>query len=241
NSAISFQGSSSSGNESFAAGSGSVAAGDNSHAFGNAVTAYSFGETVVGYESASYTPSSTTIAIGSDRLFVVANNTTNNALNILKDGKMGISRLPTTNILEIEGDASKTTAGDWLANSDARLKRNIETFSEEKALSQLLKMRGVTYQWNDTQTGTKRPKGKQYGFIAQELMGVFPENVKKDNLGFYQTPYGTYDALYVQSIKALHSKVENLERENAQLKKQIEAIYTMLSKDKNTEVSTGLD
>jgi|GEM_PF-2686525 len=38
---------------------------------------------------------------------------------------IGLGRTPTTNKLEVEGDASKSSAGDWLANSDARLKTNI--------------------------------------------------------------------------------------------------------------------
>ena len=213
---------------------GGTSNGTYSVAMGNQVFAYSHNEFVIGYDSSTYTPSSTTTNVGTDRLFVVANNTTNNAFNILKNGRIGVGRIPSTNIFEVEGEASKSTAGDWLANSDARLKTNIHTFSEEEALSKLLSMRGVTYEWHDEVTGTKRPEGTQYGFIAQELMTVFPENVTKDNLGYYQTPYGTYDALYVQSIKALNSKIESLEAENKELKEQIQTIYSLLKNTKST-------
>ena len=213
---------------------GGTSNGSYSVAMGNQVFAYSHNEFVIGYDSSTYTPSSTTTNVGTDRLFVVANNTTNNAFNILKNGRIGVGRIPSTNIFEVEGEASKSTAGDWLANSDARLKTNIHTFSEEEALSKLLSMRGVTYEWHDEVTGTKRPEGTQYGFIAQELMTVFPENVTKDNLGYYQTPYGTYDALYVQSIKALNSKIESLEAENKELKEQIQTIYSLLKNTKST-------
>jgi len=222
-----------SGSGAFAIGNNARGSGDNSIALGTNISADSYAETVIGYNSTSYAPSSTTTAIGTDRLFVVANNSTNNALNILKNGRMGISRLPNTNILEVEGEASKTSAGDWLANSDARLKKNIVTFSEEKALEKLLALRGVTYEWNDNQTGSQRPEGTQYGFIAQEIQEVFPENVEKDNLGFYQTAYGTYDALYVQSIKALHQKIETLEQENTDLKNKIDEIHAMLTKNQS--------
>ncbi|MEK7411944.1 MAG: hypothetical protein AAB263_01355, partial [Planctomycetota bacterium] len=43
----------------------------------------------------------------------------------IQSGNTGIRRTPLTNSLEVEGDASKSSAGDWLANSDARLKKNI--------------------------------------------------------------------------------------------------------------------
>jgi trimeric autotransporter adhesin len=220
---------------SFAFGNAVVAQGERSFAFGNDVDAPSFNEVALGFSTAPYAPSSTSMIVSTDRLFVVGNGggaigipSENNAFTILKNGRTGIMRIPTTNILEVEGEASKTSAGDWVANSDRRLKKDIVTFSEEKALKKLLALRGVTYEWNDNQTGSQRPEGVQYGFIAQEIQEVFPENVAMDNLGYYQTAYGTYDALYVQSIKALHSKIKILETENKYLKNQLEEIYTLL-------------
>ena len=149
---------------------------------------------------------------------------------MLKDGKTGLSGIPTTNILEVNGDASKTTAGSWLANSDGRLKKNVETISEEKALDKILKLRGVTYQWDDHATGYKRPEGTQYGFIAQELMQVFPEKVSMDNLGYYQTAYGDYDAVFVQAFKALNNKIEALQNDNTQLKEENELLKMKIEK-----------
>jgi len=131
------------------------------------------------------------------------------------------------NTLSVNGNASKSAAGAWLANSDRRLKKNIETIADEKALEKLLSLRGVTYEWDDNQTGIERPEGIQYGFIAQELMEVFPEKVTKDGLGFYQTAYGDYDAVFVQAIKALHNKINNLENENQQLKEQLKQFQNL--------------
>ncbi|WP_299367402.1 tail fiber domain-containing protein, partial [Winogradskyella sp.] len=225
---ISLGGSDASGENAVVIGNGTVASGNESVAIGTNVTAYSFAETVIGYESNAYTPVSTTTFNAADRLFVVANNSVNNAMTLLKNGRLGLSRIPTTNILEVNGTASKTVAGDWLANSDRRLKKNIKTFNAQDALNKLLRMRGVTYEWNDQETGNNRPEGQQYGFIAQELQQVFPENVSLDNQGYYQTAYGTYDALYVQSIKALNTKVEILEKENQELKTKLDELYEMV-------------
>jgi hypothetical protein len=223
--------------ESFALGNNSVSQGENSYTLGTNINAYSYAETVFGFNEIPYTPVSTSTSNANDRLFVVANGNgapslpiDNNAFTILKDGRTGIMRIPTTNILEVNGNASKTVAGDWLANSDARLKTNISTFNETKALNKLLQMRGVTYEWDDNQTGNNRPEGQQYGFIAQELQEVFPENVSLDNQGFYQTAYGTYDALYVQSIKALNTKIENLEKENNELKLKLNELCNLVEK-----------
>ena len=134
------------------------------------------------------------------------------------NGDVGIGRAPVTNALEVEGDASKTTAGAFVANSDRRLKKNIQTLGGKTALEKIQSLRGVTYLWNDTKTGSKRPEGIQYGFIAQEIQEVFPEKVSEDNLGYLQTAYGDYDALFVQAIKEQQLQIEALSEEIYQLK-----------------------
>ena len=132
------------------------------------------------------------------------------------NGKVGIGRTASTNLLEVGGNASKTTAGNWLANSDARLKKNITPLSSQEILNKMLSLQGVTYEWNDTQTKTKRPEGLQYGFTAQNIQNVFPTLVSVDNAGFLQTPYGTYDAMTVEAIRALNDKIIQLQEQLAQ-------------------------
>jgi hypothetical protein len=143
------------------------------------------------------------------------------------DGKVGIGRIPTANRLEVNGNASKTSAGSWLANSDARLKKNIQPLQSEATLQKMLALRGVTYEWNDTKTGYDRPLGIQYGFTAQNVQAIFPELVSEDNLGYLQTAYGTYDAMYIEALRALNDKIEALEKENASLQEQVGDIITM--------------
>jgi hypothetical protein len=98
-----------------------------------------------------------------------------------------------------------------LANSDARLKKEITPLNN--ALEKLLQLKGVTYEWNDDKTGTKRPTGKQMGFTAQNIQQVFPQLVSTDAQGYLQTSYGTYDALYVEAIKTLLQRIETLEQQ----------------------------
>ncbi|MFK7937580.1 MAG: tail fiber domain-containing protein [Saprospiraceae bacterium] len=145
-------------------------------------------------------------------------------LKINSDGKVGIGRTATTNMLEVNGQASKNSSGNWVANSDERLKKNITPLSPEKMLRNLLALRGVTYEWNDNQTDTYRPTGIQYGFTAQNIQAVFPTLVEEDNLGYLQTAYGTYDAMTVEAIRALNDKITVLEEENEALKAQVAKI-----------------
>jgi len=156
-----------------------------------------------------------------DNFFNIHNTSTGNILIVRGNGKVGINRTPTTNALEVNGQASKSSAGSWIGNSDRRLKKNIIKIEGKTALEIISKMKGVTYLWNDTKTGIDRPTEIQYGFIAQELMQLFPEKVTKDSLGYYQTAYGDYDPIFVEAIKELNTKLEILENENQQLKNQL--------------------
>ncbi|GGF06962.1 Chaperone of endosialidase [Chishuiella changwenlii] len=170
----------------------------------------------------------TPTAQGSNMLFyTVANGSASNVvrMRISSEGLVGIGRTPTTNRLEVNGEASKTTAGAFIANSDARLKKDIQTISGEEALNKLTKLEGVTYYWNDDKTGIDRPKEKQIGFIAQNIQQVFPDKVTTDKEGYLQTAYGDYDAIFVESLKKINDRItlltgliEKLEKENTELK-----------------------
>jgi len=92
--------------------------------------------------------------------------------------KLGINMLPTTNALEINGNASKTTPGTWLAASDARIKRNIEEI--ENAQATILKLHPVKFRYS--REWIARNPGLEdevyYNFLAQEFSEVFPQSVK---------------------------------------------------------------
>ena len=166
-------------------------------------------------------------------------------------GLLGIGRVPSTNKLEVNGNASKSSAGNWLANSDARLKKNIEPLSSEKMLHALLSLQGVTYEWNDTKTGNNRPTGIQYGFTAQNIQATFPTLVKEDNLGYLQTAYGTYDAMTIEAIRALNdkittqnkiielqnNKIQTLESQTAKIN-QLESLLQELKQQVQTNANT---
>jgi hypothetical protein len=108
-------------------------------------------------------------------------------------------------------NASKATPGEWVANSDKRLKKEITSLASEEILQKMMQLQGVSYYWNDNKTGCKRPSGIQYGFTAQNIQNVFPELVTEDDLGYLQTAYGTYDAMTIEAIRALLNKIEVLD------------------------------
>jgi hypothetical protein len=112
--------------------------------------------------------------------FVIANASnlaSNNRFIISSSGNVGIGRTPTTNILEINGNASKTTVGDWLANSDSTIKTKIHTI--DGALDRINKVRLVSFKYKDEyKLLNPSIKDKFYqNVIAQEYQEIYPDYV----------------------------------------------------------------
>ncbi|RFS16065.1 tail fiber domain-containing protein [Emticicia sp. C21] len=128
--------------------------------------------------------------------------------------------LTRTEALQVEGQAFKTSGnGNWIIPSDRRLKKNITPLNSEEILAKVLQMKGVTYEMKDS-----TQKGLQYGFIAQELREVFPDKINENADGYLSADYGSYTAIEIEAIKALHEKIAELEKYNTTLKERIEKL-----------------
>jgi hypothetical protein len=98
-------------------------------------------------------------------------------IHITTGGNVGISRTPTTNALEVNGDASKTTVGSWAANSDSTIKTEIHTI--DSALDRINKVRLVSFKYKDNyKLLNPSIKDKFYqNVIAQEFQKIYPDYV----------------------------------------------------------------
>lgn len=158
--------------------------------------------------------------------------------------RVGINRTMTelassSKTFQVNGDASKNVAGAWLGHSDRRLKKNISPLNATEILDKVTKLQGVTYEWNDDKTGTRRPEGLQYGFIAQDLQKVFPAMVEEDANGYLMTAYGDFDPMLVEAIKALNQKFEILQEEidkkQASIESKQQQILAIISQNSNSK------
>lgn len=116
----------------------------------------------------------------------------------------------------VNGTAGGTSA--WYNDSDRRLKHNIITISD--ALQKVLRLRGVTFCWNDT---TKGITGLQMGFIGQEAVNIVPEVVSVTN-DHYTIQYAPITALLVEAIKEQQTQIESYKSENNDLKSQLQSL-----------------
>ena len=135
-------------------------------------------------------------------------------------GKVGIKRVPAVNTLEVEGQASKTIAGNWLANSDRRIKSEIQPLTG--ALEKLDQVRLVDFRYTEDYRAAHPgiPDKRYLNVIAQEFAQVFPDHVQSSGEtlpdGSEILQVDTYP-LTIYSAAA----VQELHRENEALKKQL--------------------
>jgi trimeric autotransporter adhesin len=99
-------------------------------------------------------------------------------MEIVPTGLVGFGRTPTANNLEVEGTASKTTAGSWLANSDARIKQDIAPVAHP--LDALAALKPVTFRYSDAYRAAHPSIAdhRYYNVVAQDFALVFPDAVQ---------------------------------------------------------------
>jgi len=150
------------------------------------------------------------------------------------------------NTLEVEGSASKSTAGDWRANSDRRIKTDIETITG--ALDTLDRVRLVSFEYTDDyqQTHAGVSDGRYLNVIAQEFAEVFPDHVHSsgerlsDGSTILQVdtyPLTIYSAAAIQELRHQTDKrladkdaeIESLRQQNAELAARLAKIEDVLS------------
>ena len=214
-------------------------AGSDNIAIGNKALAdvdSKYGNIGIGYNAGAFSSYNSMIYIAND------NTATPLLGGIAENNKVGINRnlnlsggnnfLTRTEVFQVEGEAFKTApGGNWVLPSDRRLKKNITPLNSEEILDKVLHMKGVTYEMKDS-----TQQGIQYGFIAQEIREVFPTKIKENADGYLSADYGSYTAIEVEAIKALHEKIVELETYNTTLRERIEKLK--VAKDL---ISTKLD
>jgi hypothetical protein len=178
---------------------------------------------------------------GTSKLVVNANggtaigaNTTPPANGLYVLGDVGIGRIPAANSLEVAGDASKSIAGNWLANSDARIKTGVHNVTH--ALEKLARVRPVEFRYTE-EYRAQHPgiEDRPYlNVIAQEFQKVFPEAVKSSGdklpngepiLQVDTYPLTIYSAA---AIKELNQKVEEKNTRIAELERRLEKLERLI-------------
>jgi len=122
---------------------------------------------------------------------------------------------------------------DFLANgpgtnygsiSSIRWKRDIRPI--DNPLEKVTQLRGVYFNW-DAEHGGQH----DVGMIAEEVGNILPEIVEYEENGTDATgmDYSKLTPLLVEAVKTLKTEVDQLQKENADLRNRMEAIEKMIT------------
>jgi len=130
--------------------------------------------------------------------------------------------------LTTHGNAYKPGGGSWSTLSDARTKTSIEPLGN--ALSTLLKLRGVTYEYANPSAFHERA-GTHIGMVAQDVEQVFPSWVDTGGDGYKRLTFRGFEAVAVEAVRELDAKsidaaarIAELERQNGELRRAVEEL-----------------
>lgn len=153
---------------------------------------------------------------------------TSSAASFIND-RLGVNRNPLVNALEVGGNASKTSAGDWLANSDVRIKTDVRPIMG--ALDTLDKVKPVTFRYTPEYL-EQHPSLENidyYNVVAQDFEQVFPDAVMEggDTLasGAPILQVDTHPAMItaLAALQELHAMVRRQEARIERLEEKLRA------------------
>src|SRR5687768_3654036 len=111
-----------------------------------------------------------------------------------------------------------------------RLKKDIRPL--EDALTRLLRLRGVTFEYHDPKAIHELP-GRQTGLVAQEVERVFPEWIETRADGLKCLSVCGFEALTVEALRDLREEKDReiaaIKAQNTALEKRLEHLEKLIS------------
>ena len=178
-------------------------------------------------------------------LFTIASTTggtsTSTLMTILASGYVGIGTSSPDVLLSI-GSASYTnavavahfennvgscyinpTGGSISCTSDERLKKNFNAITPESALESIEQLSPTFFNWNSEASSTPQHSG----FLAQQILPIFPELVSLNPDGYYSLNYAGFTPYLTGAIQELNTRLIALE--NASSTISLSATSTIIS------------
>ncbi|HJP92402.1 MAG TPA: tail fiber domain-containing protein [Pyrinomonadaceae bacterium] len=126
-------------------------------------------------------------------------------------GNVGIGTNAPTDLLSVNGTASKPGGGTWAVFSDERLKRIRGTY--QSGLRAVMQLQPVRYEYKPNNAlGIKSP-GEHIGFSAQAVQQVIPEAVTANANGYLMVNNDPIIWTMLNAIKEQQNEIEKLKKE----------------------------
>lgn len=77
---------------------------------------------------------------------------------------------------------------------------------------------------------------EQIGFIAQEVLEVFPNLVKQSEAGYYRINYDNFGVLAIKAIQQQQDLIDKYQQDLAKLSRQVEELKSMILQQQSASV-----
>ena len=165
---------------------------------------------------------------GSRQYFMYVGSTGNNLLNIFDatagvdritvntSGQVGIGTNAPTDLLSVNGSASKPGGGSWSVFSDERLKNIKGRFNT--GLSAVMQLQPIRYEYKSNNALGLKSNGEHVGFGARELKQIIPEAVSSTENGYLTVNNDPIIWTMLNAIKEQQKEIEQLKTEVRRLR-----------------------
>jgi hypothetical protein len=131
-------------------------------------------------------------------------------------GNLGIGTTTPDQKLTVNGDASKTVSGSWLAISDERLKNIKGHFTS--GLKAVMRLQPIRYEYKPENALGVKSEGEHVGFGAQSVQKIIPEAVTRSQNGYLLVNNDPILWTMLNAIKEQQKEIEQLRTEVRQLR-----------------------
>ncbi|HEY6120708.1 MAG TPA: tail fiber domain-containing protein [Pyrinomonadaceae bacterium] len=142
-------------------------------------------------------------------------------MNLDNDGRVSIGTTIADQRLSVNGDASKTGGGSWLAYSDERLKKLGGRF--RTGLKAILQLQPVRYSYKQDNALHLDPNGVHVGFSAQAVSKIVPEAVSTNDKGYLLLNNDPILWAMLNAIKEQQAQIKAQQNQINALKKLVRA------------------
>lgn len=177
-------------------------------------------------------------AAPSDAFSIYDYGAASNPFTILKSsGYVGIATVSPSYPLHVNGTAYATGAAGAL--SDIRHKKDVASL-EDGALDNVMRLRPVSFLWKEPRDDGMR--GRQMGFIAQEVERVLPSVVLTENNAEKTKglKYNEIIAVLAKAVQEQQAEIKSLEATNDNSKAMVSRLETRLDAvERQTRIKTA--
>ncbi len=136
--------------------------------------------------------------------------------SILQNGSVGIGTSAPSDLLSVNGNASKPGGGSWAVFSDERLKLIKGSFNT--GIKAVMQLQPIRYQYKPGNSLGLSAAKENIGFGAQSLQKIIPEAVTQNSDGYLMVNNDPILWTMLNAIKEQQKEIETLKGEIRQLK-----------------------